>query len=383
MAHKHSTALHPAQWRIFFLLPAGLALLAALNAGLLLLGLPAPVTRWADLHGVLMVIGFLGTLIAMERAVALRHPLGYLAPALLGAGGLILLTPLPTALSQLLFAEGALAFCLLYLLLWRRSRDVLVLVQWLGGVHLLVATILWFFAPVSAMVPWFIGFLVLTITAERVELARIHMPAHGPTVLVLATTAMTLTITGVFFWPDLAVRLTGSILLMLVLWLLQHDVARTFIRGTGLPRFSAAALLGGYCWLAIAAVCWLIYGSQTSGFAYDAIVHSVMLGFAMSMVMAHAPIILPAVLRRPLPYRPIMWGPLVLLHLGLIIRVLVGDLAQVTVVWQTGGVITVAALLFFVLTAVTVSIRGQATGRATCPPGHKLADNTSRVERTP
>ncbi|BFO21058.1 hypothetical protein SHKM778_74460 [Streptomyces sp. KM77-8] len=32
--------------------------------------------------------------------------------------------------------------------------------------------------------------------------------------------------------------------------------------------------------------------------------HAVFLGFVMSMIMAHAPVILPAVLRRPLPYHP-------------------------------------------------------------------------------
>lgn len=380
MAPRPNTRLHPAKWRIFFLLPAGLAMLAALNAGLLLLNLPAPVTRWADLHGVLMVVGFLGTLIAMERAVALRHPLGYLAPALLGSGAVILLTPLPATLGQLLLIEGALAFCIVYLVLWRRSRDVLVLVQLLGGLHLLIATITWLFAPVHALVPWFVGFLVLTITAERIELARFQMPPGSTYRLVAATTALTVSTTAGLFWPDLAVRLSGTLLIVLVLWLLQHDVARVGIRGTGLRRFSAAALLGGYGWLLIAAVCWLVFGHQTSGFAYDAIVHAVMLGFAISMVMAHAPIILPAVLRRPLPYRPMLWVPLGLLHIGLILRVLIGNLFQVTMMWQLGGVITVAALLIFVLTAATSSLLGEPAIPAA---RRSRISNTAHPERTP
>ncbi|WP_150119551.1 hypothetical protein [Enteractinococcus helveticum] len=380
MASRPSTGLPPARWRIFFLLPAGLAMLAALNAGLLLLNLPAPIAAWADLHGVLMVVGFLGTLIAMERAVALRHPLGYLAPALLGAGALGLLTPLPTTLGQLLFIEGALALCIVYLVLWRRSRDVLVLVQLLGGLHLLIATLAWLVAPVSALVPWFIGFLVLTISAERVELARFQMPPHGTTVLVATTTALTVTLTAGFFWPDLAVRLTGTLLVILVLWLVQHDVARAGMHGTGLRRYSSVALLTGYGWLLVAAVCWLIYGHQISGFAYDAIVHAVMLGFALSMVMSHAPIILPAVLRRPLPYRPILWIPLALLHIGLILRVLTGDLLQLTVLWQIGGVITVAALLVFVLTAATSSLLGEPPTPAT---RSSVTNTPDPAERTP
>ena len=379
MVARPNTGLHPAVWRIVFLLPAGLALLAALNAGILLLNLPAPVTDWAELHGVLMVVGFLGTLIAMERAVALRHPLGYLAPALVGLGAVALLTPLPMTLGQLLLIDGALAFCLVYVALWRRSRDVLVAVQLLGGVHLLIATIAWLFAPVSVLVPWFVGFLVLTITAERVELARFQMPPHGPNVLVAATTALTVTITASFFWPHLALRLTATVLLVLVMWLVRHDVARAGLRGTGLRRYAATALLAGYGWLLIAAVCWLIYGHQTAGFGYDAIVHAVMLGFAISMVMAHAPIILPAVLRRPLPYRPALWVPLGLLHLGLILRVWIGDLLQITVLWQIGGAVTVAALVVFVVTAVISSLLGEPKTSATDRRALRRAADSERT----
>ena len=90
-----------------------------------------------------------------------------------------------------------------------------------------------------------------------------------------------------------------------------------------------------------------------------------MLGFALSMVMAHAPIILPAVLRRPLPYRPILWIPLGLLHIGLMLRVLTGDLLQLTVLWQIGGVITVAALFVFVATAATSALLGEPATTAT------------------
>jgi hypothetical protein len=75
------------------------------------------------------------------------------------------------------------------------------------------------------------------------------------------------------------------------------------------------------------------------------------------MVMAHAPVILPAVLGRPLPYRPVLWVPLVLLHAGLLVR-FVGALSGLTAVWQAGGVATVVAMIAFLLTAVTLVVRG-------------------------
>lgn len=352
------TPVDPATWRIFFLIPAGLSLLAALNAGLLLLGVKAPVASWAEIHGVLMVVAFLGTLIAMERSVALRKPLGYLAPALLGAGGILLVSPAPLVFGQLFLIEGALAFVIVYGFLWKRSRDPVVMVQLLGAVHLLMATITWLFAPISWLLPWFVGFLVLTITAERVELARLHMPRSVENILVGATSAFTLATLGTMFWPDAAIRTAAVITFAFTVWLVRHDVARKFIRGEGLPRYSAAALLGGYFWLAVASLVWLVGGYQYEGYIYDAVVHSVMLGFAMSMIMAHAPIILPAVLRRPLPYRAAMWIPLGLLHSGLIVRVFVGDLGAYNLAWQIGGSLNVAAVLIFLLTAVTSSVLG-------------------------
>ena len=99
-----------------------MSLLAGLNASLLLLGLPAPIniSRLGDVHGSLMVLGFLGTVIALERAVALRQRWGFLSPALLGIGGVALLTPAPRALGQALLVLGCLALSAVYAALWRR-----------------------------------------------------------------------------------------------------------------------------------------------------------------------------------------------------------------------------------------------------------------------
>ncbi|MGJ3560865.1 hypothetical protein ACR6C2_30325 [Streptomyces sp. INA 01156] len=98
-------------------------------------------------------------------------------------------------------------------------------------------------------------------------------------------------------------------LLALVAWLTTYDVARRTLRSTGLPRFSAACLLAGYAWLGLAGALWLLDGPIADGPRYDALVHCVFLGFVISMIMAHAPVILPAVLRRPLPYRPVLAVP--------------------------------------------------------------------------
>src|SRR5690554_2531500 len=68
-----------------------LALLAGLCGGLLRVGWGSahvPVTL-ALAHGPLMVCGFLGTLISLERAVALRRGWAYAVPLAAGLGGVL------------------------------------------------------------------------------------------------------------------------------------------------------------------------------------------------------------------------------------------------------------------------------------------------------
>jgi hypothetical protein len=81
-----------------------LALLAGSWAALLMLGLDVPTPRpdFAEVHGPLMVLGFLGTLIALERAVAIDLPAGYGVPAATGLGGLALILGAPLLVGQLL-----------------------------------------------------------------------------------------------------------------------------------------------------------------------------------------------------------------------------------------------------------------------------------------
>lgn len=65
-----------------FLVPAGLSLLAGLDGALMLMDLPAPVDadRMPEVHGFVLVLGFVGTLIALERAIALGTRWGVMAP---------------------------------------------------------------------------------------------------------------------------------------------------------------------------------------------------------------------------------------------------------------------------------------------------------------
>jgi len=154
-------------------------------------------------------------------------------------------------------------------------------------------------------------------------------------------------------WPEAGLRVLGAGLLLLALWLARYDVARRTVRQQGLTRFMAIALLGGYVWLAIGGTVAVVAAPAAPGLVYDALLHSVFLGFVMSMVFAHAPVILPAVAALPLEYHPRFYVPVVVLHLSMTVR-LIGDLVDVLGrIRAWSGLLTALAFLLFVASIAT------------------------------
>lgn len=363
--------------RLSLLALGALCLLAGLDAALLLLGLPAPVTaaRLPDVHGPLLVLGFVGCVIALERAVALRRAWALAAPAALGAGGLATLTPLPLAVGAGVLVAGTAALVATYAALWRRQGSGALGLQVLGAVLALGGALLWWAGvPVPALVPWLVGFLVLTIAGERLELARVGFP--GPAAeraVVVAGVAVAVGVVATLLRPGGA-TLLGLALLALTGLLVRYDVARRTVRSTGLPRFVAAALLAGYAWLVVAGATWALLGDVREGPAYDAVVHAVFLGFTLSMIMAHAPVILPAVLGVRLPYRTALHAPVVLLHASLALRVVGGDLRGEAWALTTGGALNVAAVLGFVGVAAWSGLAAARDARRAAPRGSRAPE---------
>lgn len=367
--------------RLLWLLPAGLALLAGLNAGLMLLGVPAPVSlnRLAAVHGVLLVIGFVATLVSLERATALGHWVGFAAPALLASGAvLLILAPVPLTVGKSVLVAGMAAFTALHVPLWRRQYDASLLTQILATGLGLTASIFWLGdAPMVYVLPWLVGFLVLTIAAERVELARITMgPTAGTRLLIHATVITGALLIGIAF-PDAGAIVLGLALLSLVAWLAVHDIARRTIRGSGVTRYMAACILAGYFWLFLASGL-LLLGQPIEQPAYDTVVHAVFLGYTFSMIMAHATTILPAVLRIRLPYRPAFWVPITTLQAALIIRIWFGNGLGNLTSWRIGGVLGVIAILLFAITAISSAIAGPPRTRTTrvTPPAPRIKSPT-------
>lgn len=333
-----------------------LALLAGLWAALLLLGLDVATPRpdFAEAHGPLMVLGFFGTLIALERAVAIDVRAGYAAPAAAGAGGLALILGLPLVIGQLLLGAAGVGLLALYAVAARRQAAFHLAVMAAGAAAWVVSVGLWLTGwDVGRLVPWLAGFLVLTIAGERLEMSRVtRLTRRARATFAVAATALAVGIVTAIGAFTVGTRIAGAGLLALASWLAVYDVARRTVRQRGLTRYMATCLLAGYGWLAVAGVLWLRTGLSSEGPGFDAALHAVFLGFVIGMVMAHAPVIVPAVFRAAVPYRRHFYAPLILLHASLVLRVVGGDLAGNHTAWQVGGVLNEVALLCFL--AVTV-----------------------------
>lgn len=355
------------------MLLAALALLAGLWAGLIRLGwqLPPLALRLPAQHGPLMVSGFLGTLISLERAVALSQNQGgrrlyYLSPLLAGLGVLALLVTLPTAVPRGLSTLGALGLTFIFVVIYRLQPTTDHLVMGIGALLWLIGNGLWLTGrPVFQVVPWWAGFLVLTIAGERLELARVLLHKKSTRQAFVVVTAVFLgglLLTLAAF--DAGMRLAGLGLFVLGVWLLRYDIARRTIRQKGLTRYVAACLLPGYAWLIAGGLLWLIYGGQyVAGPIYDALLHIIFLGFVFSMIFGHAPVIVPAVLGVQVPYTPLFYAHLALLHISLGMRMM-GDLLLWLPLRRWGGMLNEVAVVGFLLGTAVAVRRGKKNDKS-------------------
>jgi hypothetical protein len=353
--------------RLPFLIVTMFLLFNGLASGLVRMGWTLPLPSLPLLHGGLMVCGFLGTLISLERAVALGRWWGYLAPMATALGGVALLVTPTAAWPLLLMVLGSTLLLAIFLALLRRRVDLatgcmaLAVVWWTAG------NVLWWQgAPLFVVVLWWMAFLLWTIAGERLELSRFQRQSKGSVtsfigvLLLSGSGALAKTLAWLGAPWDLATgdRLFALALLASAAWLYRFDIARRSLQREGLPRFIAVCLLTGYGWLGGAGLLILGGDGLFAGPHYDAALHAFFLGFVFAMIFGHAPIIFPAVLGLPLAFRRRFYLHLGLLHLGLAVRV-VGD----TIGWRDGllwgGLANGAALVLFLVSTLVAVIEAR------------------------
>lgn len=308
--------------------------------------MPIPEPQLAIFHGPLMVSGFLGTLISLERAVGTGYGWAYLAPVSTAAGGVMLIAGLPGG--ALLMTLGSLVLLIIFIAIIRLQTSLFTVAMGSGALLWIIGNLFWLAGfPVWEIVFWWAGFVVLTIAGERLEITRIVGFTKGEKAAFIG--AVGIYVFGLLIsisHTAAGVRLLGLGMTAVMLWLLRYDIAWRTLGSQGLPRFIAASLLSGYVWLGVAGAIAAATGGAPSGPIYDAILHALFLGFVFSMIFGHAPVIFSAVLNLPVTYKPRFYAHLVLLHLTLILRI-TGDLGGWTEGRQAGGLLNVFVILLF------------------------------------
>lgn len=377
------------------LLVAAFALMALATAGgLLRLGWSLPAPGGAAMHhGALMVGGFFGTLISLERAVAVRLRWAFGAPMLAAAGGALLVLGAPVVTAQALAAAGAAVLVAASLVVCARLSAPFTWTIAAGAFAWLAGNLAWMASGAAddAVVLCWLGFFVLTIAGERLELSRVSpKPPAAQPIFVTLVAAQCATLAAAVLgqaWAGMAFAVTC---VLLALWLLRWDLARRTIRAEGLTRYMAVALLGGHGWLLVGGLllawlhaawphdtrlhdAWLQLARPAAwaviplrdGFALrDAALHALLLGFVFSMVYAHAFAILPSVAAVRLAWRPAAYLPLALLHVSVGMRI-VGDLGGPLALRQWGALLSAISLAAFVATVIGCAIVARRSpGRA-------------------
>lgn len=349
-----------------------IGLVFATGAGLARLGwsVPTAFAAGAQLHGPLMIGAFFGVVIALERAVAIGRHWAYMGPLFAGAGGVAAVAG-AAPLAAWLFCAGSLVFLAASVAICYRQKALFTLTLALGAGCWVVGNALWAGGTSAPeIVPWWFAFLILTIAGERLELSRFLAPSP----VAVWTFAVILGVIGAGLcgapraWGT---PLFGASLVALAAWLFRQDIARRTVRQRGLTRYMAVCLLSGYGWLGAGGAIILAAGGFFPGApAYDAALHALGLGFVFSMVFAHAPLIVPAVLRIGMPYQPLFYLPLGLLQLSLALR-LAGDAAAQPAWTRDGGLLNAFSLAAFIVVAANAARRGRRAASAANNPGRK------------
>ena len=350
--------------KALFILPLILvSLLTAIWAGWLRLGWSLPVSNAAAQHGALMTCSFLASLVFLERAVTFKNKLVLLLPAVNALSVIAFLLKLPV-LAQGCLLAGSLGFAAMCCYFIYTYRELYYTVFLAGALCLFVGNVILYYTnSYPAVVPWWMVFLLCTIVAERLELSRflaITQWKRNALLLALAFTLASLLVPAAAsgsYW-------FAASLIPIAIWLLRYDMAWRSVKVAGQHRYSALLLITGYIWLLISAT--FFFTRSLFTFSYDAALHSFFIGFVLSMIFSHAPIILPALLKKSIKiYRPVLYVWFCLLQASLLLR-MVGDVLGNTILRKWGGLLNGVVMLLFFATIAGIVLQ-QSRKRSRLP----------------
>lgn len=363
--------------RTLFLLVVASLLVSGVIGGLLRAGVAVPLpirSVWPGqavlAHAFLMICAFMGTVIGIERAVAVKARAAFAAPVFSAIAGVSMLAG-ASAAATWLAVLASLAFIAVNMAVVSRQKAAHTLLLLTGATAWLVGNLLLALgSQAAAVVPWWFSFLVLTIAAERLEMTRLMRRRSGAAPALYVCLGLMLAGSAAFaVSPVWGGWLYGLSLAGLAMWLVIFDIARRTISSLGLSRYMAVCLLLGYAWLAVAGLAWI---ATSLGYAArDVALHALGLGFIFSMMLGHAPVILPALARVKLLFGGFFYVPLALLHISLALRLFFGpfDFALL----GAGALGNAAAIAFFAATMVGSALAWRAKHRASHKTRHVVS----------
>jgi hypothetical protein len=339
--------------RALFAAFAFINLVIGVLAGFGRLGLSLPLSYAVVNHGAVMVGGFLGTLITLEKVIPLKRRTLLIIPALSG------LSILP--LSNVMFITGAIlliaasaGLVIVYLIYLSRHRALYLYIMFGGAVCWLIGNgVLLHGRFFPAAFPWWMGFLLFTIVGERLELSK-FLPV-SKLIRSFLLVCVVLVVAGLVIpFHAFGSYVAGAGMMGIAVWLMRFDMVAISLK-KGLTRFIGYALMGGYCALMLEGV--FLLALPDLPFAYDIIVHTFFLGFVFSMIFAHGPIILPGVLGVSVkPYHPFLYVPLILLVTSVVLRIIAGMNLLAYEFRITSAWITASAMVLYFVTLVSLLI---------------------------
>lgn len=330
----------------------------ALTRGFLLPSIP----EWFPPHGHLMVGGFLGAVIMLERFLGLRESRLIWVPYAYSLTAIFLHTGFwPVRVLHVI----ALAGWLLHRWLAFRAFHHMEKPLAEAVAYLTLSSALMFPGGLPARPDVALAALSFPATAifvERLELS-LSFRKRGVRIVFWGLIAWSLCWTlSVWFsstvFELIPIRWMGILTLLLTISVAYYDTALRFSgpeTAQGMYRYLRVALRFAYTWLfagSLAMICWTVI---PAAIVKDVLFHLMGLGFIFTMILAHAPLILPSALGK-LPSQKAPWIPFVIFQLMTTIRIL-GDFSVLygMSAWMWSGWITgTVHLLSFLLLIVTV-----------------------------
>jgi hypothetical protein len=342
--------------RLPIVLLAMFCLLSGIWSGLDRMGWDIYVTPIIAQHGAIMVGGFLGTLIALEKIIPIKRKILYTIPVLNTLSVLFFFLDQPK-ISIWILIVSSISLGLVFMYYFRIQHSVIFILMLAGSICWAVGNVLLLtkqFYPLAF--PWWLAFALFIIVAERLDLTK-FLPVSEINKKV-PVGLLFLYIAGILFsFHGIGNLICGFSVIAISVWLLRYDLIAINLKKNSMPKFIALALLAGYISLLLTGIFFFTLGDHW--LTYDALVHSFFLGFVFSMIFAHGPMILPGIMGvNTAPFNRILYLWLILLQASWLMRILADVLIELEL-RKISGLLSAAAILGYFISMAVLTIRSR------------------------